>query len=400
MAGTRNGVDTYYIAYNYEASEQYIYDCASWARHFQIAASAVEEVLIADEKESILAYRVRFASGQKILALSSKPTNLRSRKGRVVIDEAAYHPDLPGLMKAAVAFTMWGGHVVIISTHNGVDNEFNRMVKAAREGELNYSLHTVTLADAIADGLFERICLMSGRPYSTEAERQWTAQLYLDYGPAASEELDCNPFEAKAGEVFNKVWFNAAQFYPQGGVACRFWDLATTAKEIASDRHFYTASTKMHRSRDSYTVISHSADQVGPGDVEDLIIKTAKQDGVRVMCRWEKEGGSQGELWSTQLENQLRAMGINAKAIKPSTNKLARAMPLATAAKKGEVSIMVGNDLWVDSLHKFDGTSIPLVTDLTDSASGAYAELQKFGGSSGPPKKSKGSLEDVAGVFK
>ena len=36
-----------------------------------------------------------------------------------MIDEAAFHDDLPELLKAALAFTMWGGVVRVISTHNG-----------------------------------------------------------------------------------------------------------------------------------------------------------------------------------------------------------------------------------------------------------------------------------------
>ena len=70
----------------------------------------------------ILAYRIRFASGHKIVALSSRPSNLRGKDGCAVIDEAAFHEDLPGLLKAALAFTMWGGLVRIISTHNGAHN--------------------------------------------------------------------------------------------------------------------------------------------------------------------------------------------------------------------------------------------------------------------------------------
>ena len=46
-----------------------------------------------------------------------------------MIDEAAFHEDLPGLLKAALAFTMWGGLVRIISTQNGAHSAFNELIK-------------------------------------------------------------------------------------------------------------------------------------------------------------------------------------------------------------------------------------------------------------------------------
>jgi phage FluMu gp28-like protein len=43
-------------------------------------------------------------------------------QGKVLIDEAAFHDDLDELLKAAMALTMWGSHVVVISTHDGAEN--------------------------------------------------------------------------------------------------------------------------------------------------------------------------------------------------------------------------------------------------------------------------------------
>ncbi|EOT8011973.1 hypothetical protein ACKY3E_005851, partial [Escherichia coli] len=84
-------------------------------------------------KEEILTYMIRFPnSGFKIQALSSRPSNLRGLQGDVVIDEAAFHESLDELLKAAMALTMWGARVRIISTHNGVDNLFNQYIQEAR----------------------------------------------------------------------------------------------------------------------------------------------------------------------------------------------------------------------------------------------------------------------------
>ncbi|MCM4741374.1 hypothetical protein MMO21_28185, partial [Escherichia coli] len=94
-------------------------------------------------------------------------------QGDVVIDEAAFHESLDELLKAAMALTMWGARVRIISTHNGVDNLFNQYIQEAREGRKDYSVHRITLDDAIADGLYRRICYVTGREWSPESEQKW-----------------------------------------------------------------------------------------------------------------------------------------------------------------------------------------------------------------------------------
>ncbi len=88
-----------------------------------------------------------------------------------MIDEAAFHEALDELLKAAFALTMWGARVRIISTHNGVDNLFNQYIQDACEGRKDYSVHRITLDDAIADGLYRRICYVTNQPWSPEAEK-------------------------------------------------------------------------------------------------------------------------------------------------------------------------------------------------------------------------------------
>jgi phage FluMu gp28-like protein len=118
-AAATAGMDTWYLGYNRDMAREFVETAAAWARQFNKAAHAIEEVVLDDERRDLLAYRIRFASGHKIVALSSRPSNLRGKQGRAVIDEAAFHDNLPELMKAALAFTMWGGLVRVISTHNG-----------------------------------------------------------------------------------------------------------------------------------------------------------------------------------------------------------------------------------------------------------------------------------------
>ena len=203
-AAAQAGMDTWYLGYNKDMALEFVEMAAAWARQFNKAARAIEEVAIGDERRDILAYRIRFASGHKIVALSSRPSNLRGKQGRAIIDEAAFHDDLPGLLKAALAFTMWGGRVCVISTHNGAENAFNELVNDIRVGRRPYALHRITLDEAIADGLYHRICRRLKRKWSSGDEAQWRTRLFEEYGEEAEEELLCIP-RASGGAYLSSV---------------------------------------------------------------------------------------------------------------------------------------------------------------------------------------------------
>ena len=192
-AASESGDDVWYIGYNKDMAVEFISDAANWAKHYQLAASAIEEDIFTDEDKDILTYRITFKSGHRITALSSRPTNLRGKQGRVVIDEAAFHDCLAELIKAAMALTMWGGQVRVISTHDGVDNPFNELIEEIRASKRPYSLHRITLDDALGQGLYQRICQVLKREWSPEAEAKWRQDLIDLYGDAADEELFCVP---------------------------------------------------------------------------------------------------------------------------------------------------------------------------------------------------------------
>lgn len=193
FAASTAGGDVWYIGYNKDMALEFIADAAFWGRLYHEAAGEMEEVVIEDEGKDVLSYRITFASGHRITALSSRPTNLRGKQGRLVIDEAAFHDDLAGLIKAGLAFLVWGGSVRIISTHNGEANEFNALVQDVRAGRKPYSLHRVDFDQALADGLCRRIFEILGRKWSPQAEGAWRREIIDFYGEDAGEELFCVP---------------------------------------------------------------------------------------------------------------------------------------------------------------------------------------------------------------
>lgn len=211
----RGGCNTFYVGSKQEMALEYIAACALFAKAFnELAQADVYEQTFWDEgrREEILAYMIRFPkSGFKIQALSSRPSNLRGLQGDVVIDEAAFHESLEELLKAALALTMWGNKVRLISTHNGVDNPFNGYIQDAREGRKDYSVHRITLDDAIAEGLYQRICYVTGQDWSPEAEQKWRDGLYKNAPniESAEEEYGCVP-KKSGGNYLSRVLIEQA----------------------------------------------------------------------------------------------------------------------------------------------------------------------------------------------
>ena len=212
-APAENAMDAMYIGYSEDMTREYIDDCAMWAKAFNFAASAVGEALFDDTDENgdtqqIKAFRIDFASGKKILALSSRPRSIRGKQGKVTIDEAAFHDDLPGLLKAALAMLIWGGKVRVVSSHNGDANPFNEMVNDIRAGKLPYSLHRTTFDDALADGLYDRVKLIQGERLKEKTLAEWRAKIYAQYGDNAAEELDVIP-SAGSGRYLTRMMIEA-----------------------------------------------------------------------------------------------------------------------------------------------------------------------------------------------
>ena len=194
------GMDTFYIGYEKEMTREFIDTCAMWGKAFNQAAGEVEEFIFLDQKgddtREIQAFRIRFASGYDITALCSRPRSLRGRQGYVIIDEAAFHDELDELLKSAMALLIWGGKVLVISTHNGADHPFNKLVEDVRSGQQKGELLRITFDDALADGLYQRICLIKDKEWSAEAERAWAADIRAFYRANAAEELDVIPKNA------------------------------------------------------------------------------------------------------------------------------------------------------------------------------------------------------------
>jgi phage FluMu gp28-like protein len=208
---TAGGMDVWYIGYNLEMAREFIDVVGMWAKLVAEVAVEAGEWVFEDydpatkETRQIKAFRVKFASGFEVVALPSSPRSLRGKAGYVLIDEAAFHDDLEELMKAAIALTIWGGMVVVISTHDGQSNPFNRKIEDIRAGRLPYGLVRIDFDDALRGGLYQRICQRKGEAWSPEKEAVWRTGVIGDYDEAADEELFCIPAEGSGSWILPGV---------------------------------------------------------------------------------------------------------------------------------------------------------------------------------------------------
>lgn len=197
------GQNVYYFPQAKEDAIEYIETCAKWAKVFNRACDEMEPgsweeelgvVLPKDHPDKgIQTYRIRFPSGNRIVALSSAPSRARGKQGVFVLDEGAFHPDLKGVLKAVMATILRGGRVRVISTHDGEDNPFNELITEIRSGRRKGTVHRYEFQQAVADGMYKRICELENRPWSQEDQDKWVKDAYAFYGDDASEELDAVP---------------------------------------------------------------------------------------------------------------------------------------------------------------------------------------------------------------
>lgn len=161
------------------ADESAAYEFAEYCRYWMKVANKVVEVAteqVYDEvtKRAATAYVVRMPNGSRITAMSSNPRRFRSKGGDVCLDEFAFHDDPMGMYDAASPTATHGFSIRILSTHNGEGTAFHKFVQegkrhldgTAQKGDMPWSMHRVTIVEAVEQGLVERV-VQPNRPDMT-----------------------------------------------------------------------------------------------------------------------------------------------------------------------------------------------------------------------------------------
>lgn len=158
------------------AAREYIDYCEKWVKLFHVAATSLGEVVIDNEKD-IKAFVIEFSNGTKIHALSSNPKAFRSKGGKVILDEFAFHKNALALWKAARPCITWGFPLRILSTHNGQNCLYYKFIDQISKSKLNWSHHKVPIQQAVDEGLVDKIYK---RKTTKEEREQWLEEQRQD----------------------------------------------------------------------------------------------------------------------------------------------------------------------------------------------------------------------------
>ncbi|MBI4835913.1 MAG: hypothetical protein HY817_01500 [Candidatus Abawacabacteria bacterium] len=154
------------------AAKEYMEYCQNWAKVLNMAAEPLGQEII--EKETVTT--LKFKNGTKIVALSSNPKAFRSKGGKVVLDEFAFHDKANELYKAAKpSITSMKGlfPLRVISTHNGKNCRYFEFLDQAKKGKIPWSVHYVDIYKAVDQGYLDKIY---GRTTTREEKDQWLAE--------------------------------------------------------------------------------------------------------------------------------------------------------------------------------------------------------------------------------
>ena len=202
------GLKVFFSSADMTAAAEYIDYCESWIQKLNAIAKALAEINsedledceFADEDKGIKSKIIEFNNGSKIYVLSSNPKAFRSKGGKIVWDEAAHHENDQKMWAAAKPAAMWGYPIRILSTHNGVNSLFYKLIEKCKKGELDYSVHTVPIQLAVEEGVADRIC---GKKLSRKEREAWLEQEHKGCLTEAiwQEEYCCNPQDESTAMV-------------------------------------------------------------------------------------------------------------------------------------------------------------------------------------------------------
>ena len=175
-----------------------------------------------------------------------------------------------------------------------------------------------------------------------------------------------------AGLYFKGEWCAVVDEAPADLDIVRYWDLAATEKTEFNDPD-WTVGVKLGRDRSGgYWLLDMVRARANPGDVEQLLLNTATQDGKRVTIGFGQDPGQAGK---SQAQHLVRALsGFTVRPATESGDKLTRFGPFSSQCRAGNVKIRRGS--WNEELFRLlEGFPDLAHDDEVDACSGALEML-------------------------
>ena len=152
-----SNLDTFFSSRDELTAREFILYCKGFAGALDKGAQDLGERIIDDRGTN--AHVLQFTSGKRIYALSSNPDAFAGKGGNAGVDELALRKDPRQVVGISQATIDWGGRWAGISTHRGTANWFNQTIQEIKhkQNPKGYSLHTVTLERALAEGFLWKL---------------------------------------------------------------------------------------------------------------------------------------------------------------------------------------------------------------------------------------------------
>jgi len=158
----------------------------------------------------------------------------------------------------------------------------------------------------------------------------------------------------------------------------RYWDLAGTEPSHSNPDPDWTVGTLVMMDKGISWILDVQRARVKGDKVEELIARTAMEDGPAVSIRMEQEPGSAGKNLLDQYARYV-LHGYDFSGVRATGDKVTRARPFAAAVANGNVRVVRGSWLtaWLDEMSSFP--EVCNHDDQVDSAVGAFSFLAGLG---------------------
>ena len=198
--------------------------------------------------------------------------------------------------------------------------------------------------------------------------------------PVEKERLlygNWNARESAAG-FFKREWVEIVDLPPvKTAKRIRAWDISGTLKSDANPNPDYTVGTLVSKTKDGiYYVEDVVRDRRRHGGVLEMILETARFDGVDTTVVIPVDPGAAGKAYAASIQRELAEAGYYCRLKPASGSKVNRFAPFAAMCEAGGVKVVrnTWNDAWFLELEVFDG-SRNVKDDQCDSVADAFQLL-------------------------
>lgn len=180
----------------------------------------------------------------------------------------------------------------------------------------------------------------------------------------------------QAGLYFKRQWVENKimdQAPPMSKIV-RGWDLAATEERPGTDPD-WTEGVKMGVTYSGdFWILDHVFDRLAPGGVEEMLLRTARKDGVRTRIAIPQDPAQAGKSQAVNLSKKLA--GFDCRFKTASGDKITRFSPFSAQAENGNVYILRApwNERLIKQLENFPPATVGH-DDTADAVSEAFDAL-------------------------